>query len=418
MGAADSRRRPEQATCAAVASSQAALWGAAPRQPKEAPDRRAAAAPPRQRSRLLRCVDHRWGLSRGTEAADTESAPNPLALRLAAQKGLEVSRSRGYQALLAEALSSVAAAVAQQIRLDVCRSFASLPQPQAGVWSWPRSTSPGVQEQQPEVLFRMLVAFEWRASGLTSAASTSGEAPSAYVQGCSLLAAMCVGFVGGREEEAFWLLLHLLEDVLGEGFLSKSPPLLGYHGDCAAAAALAAGEAPRLLQELGPRRLQELTSVLASRCLLSCFVGFLADGPLLALWAELLEGHTRCATFPRFSLLHWLVGLVCHFEADLIIAAQCSQPEELVPILFKAVQKAARALPEAWRPTAQGFSKEQVLRARQVSELTAQGHLRSHQERARRAPRAERPMGQVDEPAVQLEGAAQPLDVQPTWGGA
>jgi len=320
-------------------------------------------------------------------------------------------------------------AVLKQIRLDVHRSFASLPRAREGRWGWPAHGDEVAQQDRSEALFRILVASEWRSMRrleqeasapvledqhevAVSPAETPFEPPSSYVQGWSLLGAMCLGFCAGQEEEAYWLLAHLLDDVLGEDFFARSPPLLGYHGDCAAAALLVAAEAPRLSKALGSRRLAEVTSALASRCFLSGFVGFLADGPLIAFWEHLLSGSTRCAAFPRFPLLEWLVGLVGFLDADLALVAARARPEELVPLMFKKAQQVAAVLPDDWLPTIEDCGEPRLLEIRAISQDAAQAHLRSYKERQSRELHAQVVWQSLDRTMCQLQDAmqcAQPL---------
>ncbi|CAE6955330.1 GRTP1 [Symbiodinium sp. CCMP2592] len=197
-----------------------------------------------------------------------------------------------------------------------------------------------------------------------------------YVQGCSMMAAMCLGFTAGREEEGFWLFIHLLEDVLGPDFFSRQPALLGYHGDRAAAAALVASQSPSLAELMGVQCLGESISALASRCLLSGFVGFLSGPPLVAFWEELLQ--VRCTDFPRLPLISWLAGLVHHAEGQLASALVGLSSDEAVPVFFRTVQQAAKALPNNWRPRVR-VSRAQVLELRQISKAAAEKY-RSAQE--------------------------------------
>mmetsp|Transcript_75493 Transcript_75493/g.221344 ORF Transcript_75493/g.221344 Transcript_75493/m.221344 type:complete len:301 (+) Transcript_75493:59-961(+) len=196
-----------------------------------------------------RRVGGRWRRCAGLQAPCTPSR----AAALAAAKRQQSSKPGRYRRLAAEAKAQVPEAVAQQIRIDVARTFSGLPQPReltcqtcggtAGQWGWEEEAL-----EKEAVLMRVLLAYELRAMRLLQeqrgASGVDGDrneeeeeedGPS-YVQGCSFLAAMCLGFAGGSEEDCFWLLLHLLEDVLGPDFLARSPALLGYHGDRAAEA--------------------------------------------------------------------------------------------------------------------------------------------------------------------------------------
>ncbi|CAE8722091.1 unnamed protein product [Polarella glacialis] len=205
------------------------------------------------------------------------------------------------------------------------------------------------------------------------------EAKPTYVQGYSMMAAMCLGFTGGREEEGFWLFAYLLEDILGSDFFSQYPALVGYHGDRAAAAALVAAEAPQVAGMLGPRGLAEAISALAARCLLSGFVGFLSGEPLVALWEELLEVRAERAQFPRLTLITWLAGLVCKVEAELTSTLARAPQEEVVPTFFRIVQLAARALPDGWRPKVK-VTQSRLIELRQVSQVAADAYRKSQEE--------------------------------------
>jgi len=403
-------------------------------QPRGLIRRRTSGGGGRRRWRLLQCFDDKPGACNAGE-------PVPLAARVAGRKrGDAPKQERRYAKLAAEAERSVPKSVAKQIRMDVQRSFTSLPQTRAGVWGWPTLGDDTAKEERLEVLFRILITSEWRAmrrfeqgveqqeasaaaqedqhevaaasSSATAAADPAGEQKHAgYVQGWSLLAAMCLGFCGGQEEEAYWMLAHLLEDVLGVDYFARSPPLLGYHGDCAAAFVLVADEAPQLTRALGRRRLKEFTSTLASRCLLSGFVGFLADGPLIAFWRQLLEGDTRCAAFPRFPLLACLVGLVRFLDRDLALVAAEARPEELVPLMFKKAQEVAKDLPEDWSPAMEDCSEPRLREIRAISQDAAQAHLRSYKERQSREMHAQMVWQSLDRTMSQLQDAMQSAEL-------
>jgi len=198
--------------------------------------------------------------------------------------------------------------------------------------------------------------------------STPGfEGPSHYVQGCNLLAAMCLGFSEGREEDCFWLLLHLEENVLGDEFFGGAFPLLGFHGDLAAIAHLISLEAPGLARDLGPKRLADVISAIASRCILSGFVGILPDQPLISLWEELLEGQSTYPQYPRYPLIAWMTGIVKHFETDLAQLVRSASPEELVPLLYKKVIEVAGTLEPHWKPKL--TRQDPASAARQVATL-------------------------------------------------
>ncbi|CAJ1414582.1 unnamed protein product [Effrenium voratum] len=317
--------------------------------------RREADAAPSRRREFPRRIKGCLGL-------DRRDALHPLAEPLVARKRGSAGR-RAYRALVAEAQAgAVPGAVIRQIQLDVARTFPAIPA-SSGAWGWPNECP-----DREARLARVLMAFECRAldslgkprSGLpmllkirrswcgfeeseplvepqTPARQAQSLAPSwtvdtwqvdpspvtepvpTYVQGCSMMAAMCLGFTAGEEEEGFWLFTYLLEDVLGSDFFSRSPALLGYHGDRAACAQLVATQCPRLAQRLGEAGLAECVSALAARCLLSGFVGFLSGPVLVAFWEELLQ--MPCADFPRLPLLLWLAGLVQHVERALLLEA-------------------------------------------------------------------------------------------------
>jgi len=368
-------------------------------------------------SRICQCVD--W------LGANDDSEPNPLAVRLSSRKRRQAPRRSRYKKLVAEAEHAVPASVQRQIQLDATRSLGSLPWPRPGSWGWGLDpTSSASKQQRVESLCRILAAYEWRATcrlsqevsdtiaqetQLSHSDRTSSEAaPSVYVQGCSLMAAMCLGFTAGNEEDAFWLLQHLSEDVLGDDFLARYPPLLGYHGDCAAAAAMVADEAPELTRALGPVKLAEFVKALCARCLLSGFVGFLSDGPLLALWEELLQGHERFAVFPRYAMLRWLAGLVQHLQADLLVIADRTSAEELLPAMFKQTQQVARALPDRWQPICTHAATDtRVREMRSVSEEASRRHFCSFQEQQLRESHAKLVWESLDRAALQLQEAVQ-----------
>eukprot|EP00439_Symbiodinium_sp_Y106_P044912 s536_g5.t1 len=364
----------------------------------------------RFRSRVRACL--------GLEKRDVPPM-HPLAGPLLERKWASTSRQYGLLLSQAEA-GAVPEAVIHQIHLDVARTFPAIPA-QHGDWGWPADIA---AQDRERCLARALLASECRSAessspsssktGLpmllkirrswcgTTAADSSSSTPlmrrqslslgadgwavdsmptlsdpvPTYVQGCSMMAAMCLGFTAGREEEGFWLFIHLLEDVLGPDFFSRQPALLGYHGDRAAAAALVASQSPSLAELMGVQCLGESISALASRCLLSGFVGFLSGPPLVAFWEELLQ--VRCADFPRLPLISWLAGLVHHAEGQLASALVGLSSDEAVPVFFRTVQQAAKALPNNWRPRVR-VSRAQVLELWQISKAAAEKY-RSAQE--------------------------------------
>lgn len=287
-----------------------------------------------------------------------------------------------WQRHLDAAHANVPQHIVQQINLDVPRTFSALPEPQ-GLWTWPLLdiAEPAEAKAHEELLARVLLAHEWRAMCRTKEQSSDDELRTTYVQGVNLLAAMCVGFVGGREEEGYWLLLYLTEDVLGQIFFTQTPPLVGYQGDRAACAALVAAEAPRITDLLGPRGLAEAVSLLAARCFLSGFVGCLASEPLIAFWEQLLQKHN--VAYPRFPLLHWLVGIIVKVEDELLeFAADCS-PCEVGPLFFRHVQQAGRALPNGWRPSF-SVSAQRVMELRQTADEVSQKYRQSFEAQEQR----------------------------------
>mmetsp|Transcript_140911 Transcript_140911/g.450541 ORF Transcript_140911/g.450541 Transcript_140911/m.450541 type:complete len:443 (-) Transcript_140911:105-1433(-) len=420
-----------------ASASRDSLMSMRSRGPAEA----AAAESPLQRR--CGCLDH-------FRFSKASAQPSQLVERLAGQKRRGQPRRIRYSRFVAEAEAAVPSSVAKQIRLDVHRSFASLPRSHSGRWGWPPDEDEHAQQARSDELFRILIASEFRAttrlneeleassvestqaqdkfaatpsssSGANRASvgsDASSHVQSVYVQGCSLLAAMCLGFARGEEQEAFWLLQHLLEDVLGSDFFGSSPPLLGYHGDCAAVALLVASEAPNVAQMLGPRRLAEVTSALASRCLLSGFVGFMADGPMLALWEQLLEGHLRHPAYPRFTLLHWLVGLLRHLETEVALIAGQARPEELVPLLFKSAQQAALALPNDWQPSIQALGEARLQELRQLSWDASQAHLRSYKAREIQESHAKKVWQSLDRATGLLQDSMLTAQAMAAAGGA
>eukprot|EP00434_Breviolum_minutum_P026752 symbB.v1.2.023644.t3/scaffold2178.1/size86794/7 len=339
---------------------------------------------------------------------------------------------RTYKGLVAEAeAGGVPAAVIHQIQLDVSRTFPAIPSCN-GQWGWPEEISDAEREG---CLARVLMAFECRAldslgprpperrvpglpmllkirrswcgqtdsgNGSTNAAaceraplapmrhSVGGEGTAqwsrtdmsipqvgdpvpTYVQGCSMMAAMCLGFTAGREEEGFWLFAYLMEDILGPDFFSRRPAMLGYHGDKAALAQLVASTMPQLAERVGTTGLAECVSALAARCLLSGFVGFLSGEPLVALWEELLT--SPWVDYPRLPLLLWFTGLVQHAERQL----QEAPGDELVPNFFRTVQAASSDLPNGWRPVLP-LSVERARELQQLSSAAAEKYREMQEE--------------------------------------
>lgn len=312
--------------------------------------------------------------------------PHPLAAELAAAKRSNERRPR-YKRLAADAAASVPAAVAQQIGIDVPRTFSALPSGRRGHWGWLPAESPsGAEMAKQTLLMRVLLSHEWRAMGMKTEGSASDDPETGtYVQGLNFFAAMCLGFVGGREEECFWLLLYLTEDVLSCGFFARSPPLLRYHGDKTAAADLVATEARRVTAKLGPQRLVEAVSMLAARCFLSGFVGCLAHGPLLALWEDLLG--KRYSAYPRYPLLEWLVGLIRLVEDDLVQIAVESSGPEVGPLFFQRVQQVGQLLPDDWRPGLK-ISAQRIGELRKVSDEASKKYWRIHDDQHERETHA------------------------------
>jgi len=336
--------------------------------------------PWRRVCRLRQCVH-------GEEDEERGALPpsHALAAQLASEKCFHdpLGKHPGYKRLAADADAFVPAAVASQIRLDVPRTFSALPSGRRGLWGWLPANPPTAEMEGEAVkvreatLGRVLLSHEWRAMGMRKDGLRSDDPEaSTYVQGLNLLGAMCLGFVGGREEECFWLLLHLTEDVLSRRFLARTPPLLRFHGDKTAAARLVATEAPAVTAKLGPQLLAEAVSMLAARCFLSGFVGCLAPGPLLAFWEELLG--RQCVDYPRFPLVKWLAGLIRHMEEDLLQIAEASDGPEIGPLFFRHVQQVGRALPDDWRPELR-ISAERIRELSVVSEEASQGYAVIHE---------------------------------------
>lgn len=260
-----------------------------------------------------------WGLQQGRLPPST-----PSAAKLALRKRRQAPRRSQYQKLVAEAEGVLPTAIADKIRTDAQRTFHVLPQPQ-GLWGWPGAVEACGSQEHPQerALVRILLAYEWRATKMTETrdvAAANGLEAYSYVAGANLLAAMCLGFVRGREEDGFWLFAHVIEDILGTEYFARTPSLLGFQGDRAAALALVTSEAPLAAAALGAQGLSKLVSLLAQRCLLSGFVGCLADEPLIAFWEQLLEG--RCSIYPRLPQLAWLAGLVRLAEGNLVRLAE------------------------------------------------------------------------------------------------
>jgi len=306
--------------------------------------------------------------------------------------------------LAAQAQRRVPAQVVAQISIDVARTFSSLPR-DCHIWAWPEDTERDSSMSREAVLNRVLLACELQSMLSTEASSKNTlecKEEMTYVQGCSMLAAMCLGFTGGREEAGFWLFLYLLDDVLGADFMSQTPPLMGYHGDRSAAVALIAKQVPRVAQAFGDRGVAEATSAVASRCLLSGFVGFLTDEPLLAFWEELLDAH--CSLYPRFTLIAWLVGLVRLVEADLVAIAASSSPDEAVPLFFRRVKQAGLALPDRWRPNIQ-VTDGTLLELRRISQDAAQAHMKTYSDRLARENHAKQISEALERSSARLMAA-------------
>ncbi|CAK8985778.1 Growth hormone-regulated TBC protein 1 [Durusdinium trenchii] len=347
--------------------------------------------------------------------------------------------SRSYRALVAEAeAGGVPAAVVHQIQLDVARTFPAIPEP-SGNWGWSEEAA-----DRESCLARVLMAFECRALDSLGprpqkslpmllkirrswcgpgdgdacvrtplmrhsvggearlwaeevSASNSDPVPT-YVQGCSMMAAMCLGFTAGREEEGFWIFTYLMEDVLGPEFFSRRPAMMGYHGDKAALAQLVASTMPELAERLGTAGLAECVSALAARCLLSGFVGFLSGEPLVAFWEELLANHWP--DYPRLPLLLWFTGLVQHAERQL----QQAPSDELVPIFFRTVQSASRELPRGWRPVLP-LSQPRALELRQVSQEAQEKYRQLQEELNFKEMHAKQVSASLDRSAAQLADA-------------
>lgn len=318
-----------------------------------------------RRWRCLACV----GFNRESRR---HPPPHPLALHLAKEKRRTAPRALQYRKLVLHVEAQVPSHIANQIRLDCRRTFALLPQPR-GFWGWPELSENADLQDREELLARVLLAREWRAVQKTS--GVSSETRTTYVQGMNLLAAMCIGFVGGREQEGFWLFIHVLEDVLGSEYFLVWPPLLGYHIDCAVATSLISSEAQQIASYLGARGLAEVVSMLAARCFLSGYVGFLSDGPLLALWEDLLQVKNT-VKIQRLPYLTYLLGLIRLVEKDLMaLVGKGSDFDMVAPLLFQRVQSAARSAPDSWRPRCL-VSESRFRDLRNVAENARMSHVR------------------------------------------
>jgi len=275
-----------------------------------------------------------------------------------------------YSLLSAVAEAKVLAAIAEQIKLEVRRVLPALPR---AATHWDLGPEDAVECK----LTRMLVTIELKCAGVdvSSEKEVSGSAARAaatYQRGVIEMAAMCLGFTGGLEEEAFWLLAHVLEDVLGHEYLTKTPACPEYSSDRAVTAAIVAAEAPLLTARLGPRGLAEAVALLSQRCLLSGFVEVLADEPLLAFWEELLAGY--CGVYPRLPLVSWVVGLVCAAESALVTELRMTPPQDFAQALCSRVCQVARGLPEGWRPLLR-TQPDEFLTVKRLAEKAWQEHL-------------------------------------------
>uniref|UniRef100_A0A7S0B834 Rab-GAP TBC domain-containing protein n=1 Tax=Pyrodinium bahamense TaxID=73915 RepID=A0A7S0B834_9DINO len=311
------------------------------------------------------CTNRCWWLG----LAGRAPPPHPVAMRLAARMRRQAPRRSQYQGLVAEAVAVLHESVIAKIKADAPRTFHVLPHCRP-TWGWPDTAEPSTPTGHPmeACLIRMLLAYEWRATKMAAtrdAGAASGLEAFTYVTGVNLLGAMCLGFVRGREEEAFWLLAYVLEELLGPGYLSQAPPLLGLQGDRAAAAALLAEEAPHAARALGPHNLPKVLALLAPRCLLGGFVGCLADEPLLALWEELLE--PRFAFFPRLPLLEWLVGLVRAAEPELVDLPRGRPAGEVAAAAFQRVMNLGRSLSSSAR-LGRAISEDRARELKQLAE--------------------------------------------------
>merc|ERR1712136_93205 len=172
------------------------------------------------------------------------------------------------------------------------------------------------QDPREVALIRVLVAYELRTMTLQS---KPHQGSFAYSRGLHLIVGMCMGFVGGKEEDAFWLLAHVVENVFGDGYFSRSSVFLGFQNVC------------------------QVVSVLA-RCFVSGFVGSLPDEHLVALWEELLHGSL---VYPRMPLVMWLVGVLQFLEEDFLDTIGAG---DAVSLLIAKAEHARQVLPVGWRP--------------------------------------------------------------------
>lgn len=238
------------------------------------------------------------------------------AAKIAAQNRRQAPHRLRYSVLVKEAVAVLPEALAQRIREDAEMAILVLPKPQhRESWGWPEKA--GLKPQT--CLTNILLAYEWRVTktSVTKRVGASGQFDAyEYSMGLCFLAGLCFGFLCGREEEAFWLFVHVLEDIYGPAYFSRTPPLLGQQGDCAVIGLLIESRAPRLTRILGPEGMAELCALLGKHCLSCGLIGCLADDHLLTIWEQVLD--RRCAAFPRLPLLAWLANLVGLCEDALI----------------------------------------------------------------------------------------------------
>jgi len=109
-------------------------------------------------------------------------------------------------------------------------------------------------------------------------------------------------------------------------------------------------------------------------------------------------------SYPRFPLLAWLAGLVRHVEGDLVALLARAAAEEVVPLFFQRVQRAARSLPSGWRPGIE-VPEAQLLDLRRISEDAAAKYRHAHEERCRHETHAALVSTSLDRTASRLQEA-------------
>eukprot|EP00397_Hematodinium_sp_SG-2012_P024772 GEMP01025824.1.p1 GENE.GEMP01025824.1~~GEMP01025824.1.p1 ORF type:complete len:583 (+),score=112.59 GEMP01025824.1:86-1834(+) len=132
--------------------------------------------------------------------------------------------------------------------------------------------------------------------------------PSVYVQGMNFMAAMLLVRVNFIEEDAFWLLCFILEDILDPAFFSDSPTnFLGYHATAWLLKGLA-HKACRWTKWMGPEKFDTVLRMLFEKWLFCVFVNWLPVAVLNDVWGDIVDtGSTR-------TLFGWTLGLLKYSE--------------------------------------------------------------------------------------------------------